>query len=128
MTNIKMAPPGYDEEAKRIKFDFIKGNYFRVIHVDGVYGGFSPQGLFQMAVWNERWPIPRQTIHEISPNGQLGKEIPDERTTRNAVVREVEAQLVMDISQAKNMLEWLKEKIEAYEGEKKPPEKGEKHE
>lgn len=108
----KKTVPGIDQEAGRIRFDYIKSNYFRVIHIDGVFGGNAPRaGLIHMAIWNERWPIPKQSTFEFNPNGQLGKEIEEERVTRDAIVREVECLLIMDITNAKVIRDWLNEKI-----------------
>jgi len=112
----KKGPPGIDLEAGRIRFDFIKSNYFRVIHVEGVFGGSSPRGLISMAVYNERWPIPKQIIKEFK-NGRPGEEI--ERASRDAIVREVEAQLVMDVPTAKVICKWLQEKISNIEKQTK---------
>jgi hypothetical protein len=109
---IKKGPPGIDVEAGRIRFDFIKSNYFRVIHVEGVFGGNSPRGLINMAVFNERWPIPKQITHEFK-EGKSGDEI--ERASRDAVVREVEAQLVMNVQTAKIICKWLQGKIDDIE-------------
>lgn len=119
--------PGIDRETGRIRFDYIKGNYFRVIHVDGVYGGNSPRGgHIQMAVWNERWPIPKQTVHQFEQGKPLGKEILDERVARDAIVREVEVQLMMDIAMAKRMRDWLDDKIQHVEETIEEAEKEEK--
>lgn len=104
----KKGPPGIDVEAGRIRFDFIKSNFFRVIHVEGIFGGNSPRGLINMAVFNERWPIPKQITHEYT-EGRSGKEI--ERVARDAIVREVEAQLVMNVQTAKSICKWLQDKI-----------------
>jgi len=107
--------PGIDLEKKRVKFDYIKGNYFRIIHVDGVHGGIGPRGSIFMSVWNERWPIPKQTSHEISDEGTVGKEIESERVVRDAVVREVEIGLIIDIETAKQIRDWLTDKIDKIE-------------
>jgi hypothetical protein len=109
---IKKGPPGIDIEAGEIRFDFIKSNYFRVIYVDGVFGGSSPHNLIHMAVYNERWAIPKQITKEFK-EGHAGKEI--ERATRDAIVREVEAQLVMDVASAKRFCKWLQDKIDSIE-------------
>lgn len=119
------APPGVDFKAQTIKFDYIKGNYFRVVHVDGAFGGNSPRGDIRMSVWNERWPIPKQTTYKLQEGGKLGDEIREERITREAVVREVEVELVMDIEVAKTIQEWLKDKINKAEAEIKASEEGE---
>lgn len=112
----KSPRPGVDPEKKIIRFDYIKSNLFRVIHVDGVFGGHSPNGQFiQMTLWNERWPIPKQTTHDLKDNGELGEERREERLSRNAIVREAEAHLVMHVSVAKQMRDWIDEKLKAYE-------------
>jgi hypothetical protein len=117
--------PGIDLEEKRANYDYIKSNYFRVIHVDGIFGGNSPRvGKIQMAIWNERWPIPRQAVYKIEQDGKIGAEIPEERLARNAIVREVEAQLLMDIGTAKAMRDWLGNKIAEFEKIKKTIPKG----
>lgn len=117
---IKKGPPGIDVEAGEIRFDFIKSNYFRVIHVEGVFGGNSPRGLINMAIFNERWPIPKQITHEFK-DGQSGSEI--ERASRDAIVREVEAQLVMNVETAKIICKWLENKIKNYEKQTKAKKK-----
>lgn len=105
--------PGVDFEAKTIKFDYIKGNYFRVVHVDGAVGGISPRGDINMGIWNERWPIPKQTTFELAEGGKVQKEIVEERISRDALIREVEVELVMSVEVAKTLCKWLNEKIEA---------------
>ncbi|NQU08599.1 MAG: hypothetical protein HQ583_08560 [Candidatus Abyssubacteria bacterium] len=118
----KQAPPGVDFDAQEIRFDYIKGNFFRVIHVDGVFGGNSPQGNIRMCVWNERWPIPQQMVYELKEGGVLGKE--KNRITRGAVVREVEADLVMDVETAKRIKAWLEDKIEKASQDEEEKSKG----
>jgi hypothetical protein len=112
----KKLSPGVDLEKGIISFDYIKGNDFRVIHVDGIWGGNAPQlGTIHMDVFSERWPIPKRTASKISPEGGIGEEIFEERITRNAVVREVEAHLVMNIEVATVIRDWLTDKIENYQ-------------
>ncbi len=115
----KKSAPGIDEGSQRVKYDFIKSNFFRVIHVDGIFGGVTPQRLIQMSVWNERWPIPKQVSHKLLPEGQLGEEVPEERISRDAIVREVEAHLVMSLETAQQMFKWLQGRITTLEGELK---------
>jgi hypothetical protein len=108
----KRVGPGIDLEKGTISFDYIKGNYFRVIHVNGVVGGSAPRpGIIHMGVFNERWPIPKRTTNQFSPERGIGEEIIEERITRDAVFREVEALLVMDIEVAIRVRNWLNEKI-----------------
>ena len=53
--------PGIDQKEKRARFDYIKSQFFRSVHVDGVFGGVIPSGKsIRMSIWNERWPIPNR--------------------------------------------------------------------
>lgn len=103
------------KDEKKIKFDYIKSNFFRVIHADGVWGGIGP-GLndIKMVFFNERPAIPQQVTHEIK-NGILGEEIKEERVSRNSIIREVEVDIVMNIHVAKSLKKWLEDKINTIE-------------
>jgi ATP phosphoribosyltransferase len=71
-----------------------------------------------MAVYNERLAIPKKIVHEVDQTGLLGSEILEERETRDGVVRDLEANLIMDLEVAKSMLVWLAEKAAELEGRK----------
>ena len=90
-----------------LAFEFIKGNQFRVIHVDGAVGGMTPQGLIHMAVYSERLPIPQRVVHRIADEAHLGEEIREKRVVRQAIIRELEASLMMDMRQAYALCRWL---------------------
>jgi hypothetical protein len=95
-----------------ISFDFIKSNYFRVIAVEGAFGGLSPSARnIHMAIYSERRPIPRTTVHTVSKDGVLGAEERDKRDERSSYVREIEADLVMDLPTAISTRQWLDDKI-----------------
>lgn len=100
------------EIPKRIKFDYLKSNYHREILVEGAHGGLTPKGHLQMSVFNERRPIPKQTVHPVTEDGTIGLEILDERLSRDSIIRSVEATLLMDIPTAKIIYEWLRKHIE----------------
>ena len=109
-------PPGVDLEQGTISYDYIKGNNFRVIHADGIWGGNAPQrGVIHMDVFSERWPIPKRTVNQFTEKEGVGEEIFEERISRNAVVREIEAHIVMNIAVAIKIRDWLSDKIENYE-------------
>ncbi|MBF0510556.1 MAG: hypothetical protein HQK57_16755, partial [Deltaproteobacteria bacterium] len=108
--------PDVDTGEGRIKFDYIKGSYYRVVHVDGVMGGVTPRGdMIHLALWNERWPIPQQMAYRLEQDGQLGPELTDERISRDAIVREVELGMLMSVGTAKLIRDWLDEQIKSTE-------------
>ncbi len=99
----------------RLKVRYIKSNYFRVVHSDGAFGGFTPQGNIFMGIYNERAPIPDATFQAIE-GGMLGKELVEHRQGgKDEIIRELEVGLTMDVNVAKALLEWLKEKIDVVE-------------
>lgn len=104
-----------DDIIDKVTFNYIKSNFFRVIHVDGVHGSPTPKGQLQMAIFNERLPIPQQVSHSINKDKQLGGEIFDERVGRTGIIREVEVELLMSLDTAKAINRWLDEQIKQIE-------------
>lgn len=94
-----------------IAFDYIKTPDYREVHVDGAWGGLTPRGYIQMAIYNERLPIPQQTTFALKDN-QLGDEVKEKRRTRQAIIRNVEVDLIMDLNTAESMRDWLDQHIQ----------------
>jgi hypothetical protein len=91
----------------KVNFDYIKGNLFRVIHVDGAIGSITPQAMIHAALYSERPAIPQRLVHWLNPDGSLGERIEEETATRGAVVRELEADLMMSVGVAESLANWL---------------------
>ena len=98
-----------------VTFHYVKSNHFRTIHVNGAFGGFSPDGSIFLAIYSERPVLPDVTVQTIESNGQLGKEIMEQRKGLQGVVRELEAGLAMDVRTAKTLVDWLTERIKIAE-------------
>jgi hypothetical protein len=85
-----------------------------VVHADGVFGGFSPQGNIFISFFSERPPMPDATFQAVE-EGRLGKELIEHRQGTDGVIRELEVGLTMSLSVTKSLVEWLKERIEVAE-------------
>jgi len=96
---------------EKVVFNYIKSNFFRVIHVDGIIGGPGPRSSISVNFFSERLPIPTRQAFTLNSERTLGDEIQTERRARSGIVREVEAGVVMDLSTAKMFLHWLAERI-----------------
>lgn len=96
----------------RISFQYIKSNFFRVIHADGIHGGLSSDLDIHMAVYSERRPIPQEVVHVITGEGELGEEDLTARKTRSGMIREVDADIVVDLNTARAVVRWLQDKID----------------
>lgn len=105
------------ESAKvtRVDFHYIKGPDFRTIHVDGAIGGLTTSGFLHMAVFAERAAIPTHIVQEVRSDGTLGAEISAERESKPGVVRQMEVDIFMNESTARNIRNWLDEKLEEFQ-------------
>ena len=68
-------------------------------------------GGLAVSVYTERPAIPQKVVQAVSPEGQLGEELTDEREGRQGIVRSVQATLHMNLEQAKALHEWLGQHI-----------------
>lgn len=98
-----------------LSFDMVKGNNFRGVHADGVWGGATPQGLLSFTFFSERFPIPQQVTHVIRPDGTLGDEVIDARVTRQAIVRDAEVCVYMTLPVASAFRDLISEHIDKLE-------------
>jgi hypothetical protein len=98
------------ENQPEITFHFIKSANFQEILMEGVWGGLTPHGRIQMAIYNERQPIPKTATYEVKGN-RLGGEITEERESLQGIVRNIEANVVMDLEAAEMLRSWLDDNI-----------------
>lgn len=106
-----------------LEVHYIKGNFFRVVHANGVFGGITPKNEIQMDFFSERWAIPQVVRYELSQTAEieggqfqqlsLGNEI--DREGKDGAVREVEVGVTVSLETAKSMLNWLKKNVEQLE-------------
>lgn len=102
----------------KISFDYIKTSQFRIVHVDGAFGGPTPQGHLFISFYAERPPIPQRVVHEVMTTTDgvaLGPEIPTERNVRPGVVRDVEVGVIMTLQNAIALRDLLNSRIELLE-------------
>jgi hypothetical protein len=100
--------------AAKVKFDFKDSNQFRIVHVDGVFGGPTPGGTLYASMFNERNPMPTQVVYSLD-GSQLGAELMDERVCSEALTRTHEVALIMSFDTAKVVRDWLTRQIEDLE-------------
>jgi hypothetical protein len=82
---------------------YVKSNYHRVVHVDGVYGGCSPTlGNIVMTVFSHRVPLPDKAVNDAG-----GNEIREKRVVKYGIENELEASLVLELNTARIIRDWL---------------------
>ena len=97
------------EQLPQVAFDYIKGNLFRVVHVDGAIGGATPNGGLHIAFFSERLPIPQREVRSVNPDGSLGGIA--ESKVRPAIVREIDFDIIMSLPVAEGLVSWLQERV-----------------
>jgi hypothetical protein len=116
-------PPNGAAPLLEVEYHYIKSNYFRVIYVEGAYGGINPRGQVYFSVFNERNAIPRRSTVKLEPGAAKNefKVAAPEKVidTRGGVVREVEAEIVMTLDSARVFHRWLGEHLERAAGKSK---------
>lgn len=101
---------------KEIKFKYIFSEDYNPRYSNGAYGGITPKGEIAVNFYFERPGLPRYQSYEINEKGKLGKETarnPEDLQT--SMVRFVENGVILDINSAKNIVDWLNEKIVSLE-------------
>ena len=107
-----------DEFSERVKFNFVKSNLFRVIHVDTVWGALTPSlNGINMNLCSERFPVPQQVVYRLEADGSSEKEINEERIQNDDIEWEVEVSAIMSIETAKALIKWLQNMVDQVENE-----------
>jgi hypothetical protein len=89
----------------KIIFHYEKGNFFRVIHVDGAIGGLTPTRDVFLSLYSQRVAIPKIIENNLGPDGNVGAEI--KREGKEGIFREMEVGVVLTPAVARQVAEWL---------------------
>jgi hypothetical protein len=103
---------GNGKPSPEVAFDYIKSQYFRVVHADGALGGLTPQGHLHFAFYSERPPLPRRVVHPVNNAGQLGDPILEKMVIRDALIREMDVDVIMRLDAAEQFHKWLGDRIQ----------------
>lgn len=95
-----------------IKFHYVKGNFFRVIHVDGAIGGLTPSRDVFVSLFSQRAALPRMIELAVLPTGGLGGETG--REGKEGIVREMEVGIVMSADAARDLAHFLLEQVKVF--------------
>lgn len=100
---------------KTVDVHYKKTESYRSYHVDGLFGGLTPNGQLYIELFLERLVTPQTIRYTIASDGSLGDEKIGDRIGKSGIVREIEAGLIMHISTAKIIKSWLDEKIKEHD-------------
>lgn len=86
-------------------------NAFREVHVDGAYGGITPNGYVNLNFFSERAPIPKSSDYVIDQDAQKLLKVEDSKDSKSGIVREYDFGIFMDFKTTKKIIDLLQEKV-----------------
>lgn len=96
----------------KLTFKYVYPENLRDLYVNGCWGGVTPRKEIHLHLFSERHPIPKSITHEIDKNTMsLGKEIAKEEGGN--IVRLIQTSVIMDLSTAIAVRDWIDDKIKA---------------
>ena len=97
-------------DPKQIQIDFEFAPTYRIVPVNGAWGGFTPRGDFKIDFFVEGSGTPDSIIYEVTGTG-LGKEI--QRNRSKTFVRRIEMSILLSAQQAESIADFIKRTIAA---------------
>jgi hypothetical protein len=94
-----------------VVFEYIKSQFFRVIHADGAIGGITPHGNIHFALYSDRGAIPRALVYRRGKDGSIGEQLADQTVVRPGVIREMDVDVVLSSSAAESLHSWLGDRL-----------------
>ena len=95
------------ETPNKIRFCFKKDDNYRIVPVNGVWGGPTLRGDIQVDFFHESQLLPEVIEQEVTPEGTLGKEL-DRRSSE--IQRTVLVGIMLTVEQADSIGRWLQQK------------------
>lgn len=97
-----------EKPRKKIAFRFQQDEDYRLIPVNGVWGGVTPRGDIKVDLFHESEAQPDVVTHELTPDSTLGEEV--ERSPSASIERTVLVGVVLAAEQAESIGRWLQDK------------------
>lgn len=105
------------ERPKQLGIHYQRSRHYRTVHVDGAQVGVTPRLQVQFTLFSDQKPMPEFVLHEIGQDGNLGKQI--EEVVKEGFIREVEINVVMDVTTASSLVNVLQTTLKNIETLKK---------
>ena len=99
----------------RIQAQFVKSNFYRVVHADGAFGGLTASGHIRMAIYSEAQRLPDVITYSLTPGQGLAEVSRDPQLTARDMTRELEVDIVMTVDVARTVRDWLDGKVKELE-------------
>lgn len=89
------------DKVKTITFHQIKSPSFSSLFSDGAIGSITPSGYAYLAFYVERSAIPKELIHKVDDDGNVGAIV--NGSGKKGVVRELQTGIILDRESLENL-------------------------
>jgi hypothetical protein len=96
-----------------VAFRYTKSSLCRVIHMDGAWGGVTPQGHVQMGLYSEKHEVPESHTYDVVGKDSSSKSgvLRQKAIADRGLVREIEVEVIMSTEVARALMRWLEERL-----------------
>ncbi|GAB6036173.1 hypothetical protein JCM15519_07320 [Fundidesulfovibrio butyratiphilus] len=102
------------KQENEIRFKFIYDEQYNLKYINGVWGGVTPSGEFNMNFFVDRLPVPKNTYQEVTGEGIITDRVRQD-IEEKLMVRCVQTGVVFNYVTAKILHQWLGEQIGQFE-------------
>lgn len=114
MTDEKLIDEAIENLPETAKVVYKKAPDYKLVYINGVYGGLTGKGELRFDFFQEFHPYPDEETFEITEEGKLGNPLPSDEDSEFELIREKQFGVVMSMSCAQSLYKWLEDKLEAY--------------
>lgn len=100
---------------KELKFKYYFPDDYKPVYTNGVWGGITPRGEIEIHFLYDRKPLPLYSTHELTKEKGLSG-VPTKLEIGDFILRFVQTGVVMDLTSAESLYEWLGEKLKDLRG------------
>jgi hypothetical protein len=104
-----------ESNLKSVKYTFTNAPDYKVIYVNGVYGGNTTKGELCFDFFREFRPFPDEEIRELDADGRILPQETKDLPEQVEFIRERKIGIVMTVGFARSLYEWLGDKLSDFE-------------
>ncbi len=101
----------------RIRYEYQQASGLTPQYAHGVWGGINAQGEVEINFYAESDKLPPFSERLVAPDGSFGHEMTPFDENLKMVNRHIFSKIIINYHTARDILEWLEDKVEALEME-----------
>ena len=104
-----MASKSGESPAKQLTFRYFKDPSYRLVPINGVWGGITSRGEIHMELFHESQALPEVVVRSLTAEGGLGKEV-DHQPPRE-ISRTILVGVTLNEESAESVAKWLHARV-----------------